>query len=117
MFSCSVGIFEPTTRAVGSRVRQAVGDRLVEESKGDVNRERHGLQLQGTNVIISTRTRAAVESIPGLAGAQPLTHIEALTRTRRTARTSRGERQRVHSIRNIAGIQSIQEQSDAHRKK
>jgi len=29
-------------------------------------------------VIISTGTRAALEPIPGLAEAQPLTHIEAL---------------------------------------
>src|SRR6185437_1032845 len=35
-------------------------------------------QLQGENVIVSTGTRAAVEAIPGLAEAQPLTHIEAL---------------------------------------
>jgi pyruvate/2-oxoglutarate dehydrogenase complex dihydrolipoamide dehydrogenase (E3) component len=35
-------------------------------------------QLRGTNVIISTGTRAAVGAIPGLAEAQPLTHIEAL---------------------------------------
>jgi pyruvate/2-oxoglutarate dehydrogenase complex dihydrolipoamide dehydrogenase (E3) component len=35
-------------------------------------------QLRGTNVIISTGTRAALEPIPGLAEAQPLTHIEAL---------------------------------------
>ena len=35
-------------------------------------------QLRGTNVIISTGTRATVESILGLAEAQPLTHIEAL---------------------------------------
>lgn len=35
-------------------------------------------QLRGTNVIISTGTRPAMESIPGLAEAQPLTHIEAL---------------------------------------
>ncbi|HYV73208.1 MAG TPA: FAD-dependent oxidoreductase [Candidatus Binatia bacterium] len=35
-------------------------------------------QLRGTNVIISTGTRAALEAIPGLAEAQPLTHIEAL---------------------------------------
>jgi pyruvate/2-oxoglutarate dehydrogenase complex dihydrolipoamide dehydrogenase (E3) component len=34
--------------------------------------------LRGANVIISTGTRAALESIPGLAEAQPLTHIEAL---------------------------------------
>jgi pyruvate/2-oxoglutarate dehydrogenase complex dihydrolipoamide dehydrogenase (E3) component len=35
-------------------------------------------QLRGTNVIVSAGTRATVESIPGLADAQPLTHIEAL---------------------------------------
>ena len=35
-------------------------------------------QLRGTNVIVSTGTRAALEAIPGLAGARPLTHIEVL---------------------------------------
>jgi len=35
-------------------------------------------QLRGTNVIVSTGTRAALEAIPGLAGARALTHIEAL---------------------------------------
>src|SRR5438105_8816904 len=35
-------------------------------------------QLRGTHVIVSTGTRAAIEPIPGLAEAQPLTHIEAL---------------------------------------
>ena len=35
-------------------------------------------QLRGTNVIINTGTHASLESIPGLADAQPLTHIEAL---------------------------------------
>src|SRR5438876_1870231 len=35
-------------------------------------------QLRGNNVIVSTGTRAALEPIPGLAAAQPLTHIEAL---------------------------------------
>src|SRR6202047_1735933 len=35
-------------------------------------------QLRGTNVIVSTGTRASLESIPGLAEARPLTHIEAL---------------------------------------
>jgi pyruvate/2-oxoglutarate dehydrogenase complex dihydrolipoamide dehydrogenase (E3) component len=34
--------------------------------------------LRGTNVIVSTGTRAALEQIPGLADAWPLTHIEAL---------------------------------------
>jgi pyruvate/2-oxoglutarate dehydrogenase complex dihydrolipoamide dehydrogenase (E3) component len=35
-------------------------------------------RLRGTNVIVSTGTRAALDPIPGLADAQPLTHIEAL---------------------------------------
>src|SRR3982074_1607045 len=35
-------------------------------------------QLRGAKVIVSTGTRAALDSIPGLAEAQPLTHIEAL---------------------------------------
>lgn len=35
-------------------------------------------QIRGTNVIVSTGTRAAIDSIAGLAEAQPLTHIEAL---------------------------------------
>jgi pyruvate/2-oxoglutarate dehydrogenase complex dihydrolipoamide dehydrogenase (E3) component len=35
-------------------------------------------QLRGTNVIVSTGTRASLEPIPGLAEAHPLTHIEAL---------------------------------------
>src|SRR5438105_13361559 len=35
-------------------------------------------QLRGANVIVSTGTRAAVATIPGLAEVQPLTHIEAL---------------------------------------
>jgi pyruvate/2-oxoglutarate dehydrogenase complex dihydrolipoamide dehydrogenase (E3) component len=35
-------------------------------------------RLRGTNVIVSTGTRASLEPIPGLAEAQPLTHIEAL---------------------------------------
>jgi pyruvate/2-oxoglutarate dehydrogenase complex dihydrolipoamide dehydrogenase (E3) component len=34
--------------------------------------------LRGTNVIIDTGTRTALERIPGLVEAQPLTHIEAL---------------------------------------
>src|SRR5712691_7570895 len=34
--------------------------------------------LRGTNVIVSTGTRATLGAMPGLADAQPLTHIEAL---------------------------------------
>src|SRR5215469_4516270 len=35
-------------------------------------------RLRGENVIVSTGTRAALDAIPGLAEAQPLTHVEAL---------------------------------------
>jgi pyruvate/2-oxoglutarate dehydrogenase complex dihydrolipoamide dehydrogenase (E3) component len=35
-------------------------------------------QLRGANVIINTGTRAALDRVPGLVEAQPLTHIEAL---------------------------------------
>src|SRR6516162_8272506 len=35
-------------------------------------------RLRGTNVIINTGTRAALQPVPGLVDAQPLTHIEAL---------------------------------------
>jgi len=34
--------------------------------------------LRGKNVVIGTGTHAAIENIPGLASAQPLTHVEAL---------------------------------------
>src|SRR5467141_1581957 len=35
-------------------------------------------QLHSANVLVSTGTRASLEPIPGLAEAQPLTHVEAL---------------------------------------
>lgn len=34
--------------------------------------------LRGTNVVISTGSRARIDSIPGLVEARPLTHVEAL---------------------------------------
>jgi pyruvate/2-oxoglutarate dehydrogenase complex dihydrolipoamide dehydrogenase (E3) component len=34
--------------------------------------------FRGKNVVINTGSRAAIEPIPGLSGAKPLTHIEAL---------------------------------------
>jgi pyruvate/2-oxoglutarate dehydrogenase complex dihydrolipoamide dehydrogenase (E3) component len=48
--------------------------RTVEVTLADGTR----VQLRGANVIVSTGTRAALDTIPGLAEAQPLTHIEAL---------------------------------------
>ena len=51
-----------------------VAPRTVEASLPDGSTR----QLRGANVIVSTGTRASLEPIPGLAEAQPLTHIEAL---------------------------------------
>src|SRR5579864_64169 len=53
---------------------QFLGPRTVEVTLADGTTR----QLRGANVIVSTGTRAALEAIPGLAEAQPLTHIEAL---------------------------------------
>src|SRR6476646_5820851 len=51
-----------------------IGHRTVEATLRDGTKR----QLRGANVIISTGTRAVLDSTPGLAEAQPLTHIEAL---------------------------------------
>jgi pyruvate/2-oxoglutarate dehydrogenase complex dihydrolipoamide dehydrogenase (E3) component len=51
-----------------------IGPRTLEATLADGTSRR----LRGANVIISTGTRAALEPIPGLADAQPLTHVEAL---------------------------------------
>ena len=51
-----------------------IGPKTIEATLPDGTRR----QLRGANVIIGTGTHAALEPIPGLAGSQPLTHIEAL---------------------------------------
>jgi pyruvate/2-oxoglutarate dehydrogenase complex dihydrolipoamide dehydrogenase (E3) component len=51
-----------------------VGPKTVEATLRDGSVRR----LRGTNVIVSTGTRAAIDPIPGLTEAQPLTHIETL---------------------------------------
>ena len=51
-----------------------IGSRTLEATLRDGTKR----QLRGTNVIISTGTRAVLDSTPGLAEAQPLTHVEAL---------------------------------------
>ena len=51
-----------------------IGPRTLEVSLADGTTR----QLRGANVIVSTGTRAALDPIAGLAGAKPLTHIEAL---------------------------------------
>jgi len=51
-----------------------IGPKTLEATLPDGTSRR----LRGANVIIGTGTHAALEPIPGLAEAQPLTHIEAL---------------------------------------
>jgi len=51
-----------------------VGPRTVEVTLNDGGRR----VLRGINVVIGTGTHAAVDKTPGLAEAQPLTHVEAL---------------------------------------
>jgi len=51
-----------------------IGPRTVEVTLNDGTKR----QLLGTNVVIDTGTHAAIDSTPGLAEAQPLTHVEAL---------------------------------------
>jgi pyruvate/2-oxoglutarate dehydrogenase complex dihydrolipoamide dehydrogenase (E3) component len=51
-----------------------IGPRTLEATLSDGTTR----QLRGKNVIVNTGTHAAFEPIPGLADAQPLTHIEAL---------------------------------------
>ena len=53
---------------------QFIGPKTVEVILPDRARRR----LRGTNVIVNTGTHASSEPIPGLADAQPLTHVEAL---------------------------------------
>jgi pyruvate/2-oxoglutarate dehydrogenase complex dihydrolipoamide dehydrogenase (E3) component len=51
-----------------------VGPRMIEATLADGSKR----LLQGENVVIGTGTHAAIDDIPGLASAQPLTHVEAL---------------------------------------
>jgi pyruvate/2-oxoglutarate dehydrogenase complex dihydrolipoamide dehydrogenase (E3) component len=51
-----------------------ISPRTLEVTLSDGTRR----QLRGTNVIVSTGTRAALPPVPGLVEAQPLTHVEAL---------------------------------------
>jgi pyruvate/2-oxoglutarate dehydrogenase complex dihydrolipoamide dehydrogenase (E3) component len=51
-----------------------VGPRTIETTLPDRTKR----LLRGENVVIGTGTHAVIENIPGLASAQPLTHIEAL---------------------------------------
>ncbi len=51
-----------------------IGPKILEVSLVDGTTRR----LRGTNVIVSTGTRAASEPIPGLSDARALTHVEAL---------------------------------------
>jgi pyruvate/2-oxoglutarate dehydrogenase complex dihydrolipoamide dehydrogenase (E3) component len=65
-------------RKTGAEFIRGIG-RFVAPRTVEVTLEDGGTrQLRGTNVIVSTGTRAVLDAIPGLAETQPLTHIEAL---------------------------------------
>ena len=51
-----------------------IGPKSIEVTLADGTKRR----LQGTDVIVNAGTRASLEPIPGLANAQPVTHVEAL---------------------------------------
>lgn len=72
------GMYLENYKSTGAELIMASGrfvaPRTVEATLPDGTRQR----LRGTNVIVSTGTRAAMGGVPGLADAQPLTHIEAL---------------------------------------
>lgn len=51
-----------------------VGPKIIEATLADGTKR----LLTGKNVVICTGTHAAIENIPGLASAKPMTHIEAL---------------------------------------
>jgi pyruvate/2-oxoglutarate dehydrogenase complex dihydrolipoamide dehydrogenase (E3) component len=51
-----------------------VGAKLLEATLQDDTKR----LLTGRNIVIGTGTHAAIENIPGLVAAQPLTHVEAL---------------------------------------
>jgi pyruvate/2-oxoglutarate dehydrogenase complex dihydrolipoamide dehydrogenase (E3) component len=51
-----------------------VGPRILEATLADGTKR----LLTGKNIVIGTGTHAAIENIPGMAAAQPLTHVEAL---------------------------------------
>src|SRR5580692_7200471 len=51
-----------------------VGPKIIEATLADGTKR----LLTGKNVVIGTGTHAKIENIPGLASAQPLTHVEAL---------------------------------------
>jgi pyruvate/2-oxoglutarate dehydrogenase complex dihydrolipoamide dehydrogenase (E3) component len=53
---------------------QFIGPKTLEVTLSDGTTR----QVRGTNVMIDTGTHAALDPIPGLAEAEPLTHIEAL---------------------------------------
>ena len=65
-------------------------------------------------IIVSTGTRAALESTPALVDAQPLTHIEALELDEIPGPTHR-DRRRLRRPGIIAGNAPIRQQGHNHR--
>jgi pyruvate/2-oxoglutarate dehydrogenase complex dihydrolipoamide dehydrogenase (E3) component len=78
MVSTLVDIHLKNFRASGAEVVLGEGRFVAPRTLEVTLRDGGTRQLRGTNVIIGTGTRAALEPIPGLVEARPLTHVEAL---------------------------------------
>jgi pyruvate/2-oxoglutarate dehydrogenase complex dihydrolipoamide dehydrogenase (E3) component len=78
MVSTLVDIHLNNFKASGAEVILGEGRFVAPRTLEVALRDGGTRQLRGTNVIIGTGTRAALEPIPGLVEAQPLTHVEAL---------------------------------------
>ena len=65
-------------KASGAELIMATGRFIAPKTLEATSSDGTIRHLRGTNVIIDTGTRAALEPIPGLAESQPLTHVEAL---------------------------------------
>jgi pyruvate/2-oxoglutarate dehydrogenase complex dihydrolipoamide dehydrogenase (E3) component len=78
MVSSWNNVYLETYRSTGAELIMGegrfIGPKTIEVVLGDGSKRR----LVGANVIVNTGTRASIDPIPGLAEAQPLTHIEAL---------------------------------------
>jgi pyruvate/2-oxoglutarate dehydrogenase complex dihydrolipoamide dehydrogenase (E3) component len=78
MVSAWIDVYLDNYRKTGAELilgsGRFIGPKTLEVTLADGRNRR----LLGKNVIVSTGTHAALEAIPGLAEAQPLTHIEAL---------------------------------------
>lgn len=74
MWDLALGAYKSSGAELVMGVGRMTGDRTVEVELADGGKR----VFRGKDVVINTGSRTFIEPIPGLAGASPLTHIEAL---------------------------------------